>query len=859
MKFCQKKIDSLIDWVNLETENGIELMPVDSLCALKDFQHLSFIISSTFREEPPFPAERNCRNYVYYVLQNFYEKDLFNNLESLASINGDNPTEEEVAIALCLTLNYALTSVNNTDHVQLVLTKVTTESQYLIKDVCEGLSNPAEVAVNWSTFWERLLGNVDLESNGYTNGDAKHAENQNGTSVSSEMEEMRSYLSELNGSSFVKGSASFLNNSSPVVKSLNSPVVRNAAAVRQKDQEIRRLKETIASKNEIIETLAYDVETLTKTCAVRETELLVLQGDQSSAEALRAELKEKHELLESVKNENALLLEEIKSLKRQKEIISRDAESATSQLEFIKTENDRLFNEASHFYTRIHIHDKINMNAQTMIRRMRAEEMMLKSELNEQSVISSEKETNCKRTVEDLMKQIDVLKKEKRDIVDECDELQLKVENLTQANNEIRLNFMRLHEKYRNLKSKLASIEEKEINASEEPPQVLKSFADAAVQTSFILSSPQLLNNVAEENEEFGANEEFAVPEALKSDEMKILTMQSNLSQGKNIFRLPSKESTMPKYISGSSVAESNEDECYFDSVSRASSSSMATVASVYSFSSTVQASQISKPIGNEGDLFSCSVLKRVGDKSNLVVEERVIESSKCRSPHKLDVTAYGTERVLKSYRSGEGLFTPTIKLNYDAMISFANVLSSSRVHNDDGENEASTLNNESDLKWDDRLSVLHLRNQKVPLHLKSIYPIETQYVANNDIEENVKCAAEFSASHLVRSNLPTPVNTQFTNPAKKTVLQSIRRAFCIRKRTKGEKMNAKTDLNKSVLSQETCTSAASSVTNLVDITENAPQQKIESNTSGNSQKWFSFVINNTPPKKRPNNKKKQK
>ncbi|KAL1284288.1 Ras and EF-hand domain-containing protein [Trichinella pseudospiralis] len=801
MKFCQKKIDSLIDWVNLETENGIELMPVDSLCALKDFQHLSFIISSTFREEPPFPAERNCRNYVYYVLQNFYEKDLFNNLESLASINGDNPTEEEVAIALCLTLNYALTSVNNTDHVQLVLTKVTTESQYLIKDVCEGLSNPAEVAVNWSTFWERLLGNVDLESNGYTNGDAKHAENQNGTS----------------------GSASFLNNSSPVVKSLNSPVVRNAAAVRQKDQEIRRLKETIASKNEIIETLAYDVETLTKTCAVRETELLVLQGDQSSAEALRAELKEKHELLESVKNENALLLEEIKSLKRQKEIISRDAESATSQLEFIKTENDRLFNE--------------NMNAQTMIRRMRAEEMMLKSELNEQSVISSEKETNCKRTVEDLMKQIDVLKKEKRDIVDECDELQLKVENLTQANNEIRLNFMRLHEKYRNLKSKLASIEEKEINASEEPPQVLKSFADAAVQTSFILSSPQLLNNVAEENEEFGANEEFAVPEALKSDEMKILTMQSNLSQGKNIFRLPSKESTMPKYISGSSVAESNEDECYFDSVSRASSSSMATVASVYSFSSTVQASQISKPIGNEGDLFSCSVLKRVGDKSNLVVEERVIESSKCRSPHKLDVTAYGTERVLKSYRSGEGLFTPTIKLNYDAMISFANVLSSSRVHNDDGENEASTLNNESDLKWDDRLSVLHLRNQK----------------------ENVKCAAEFSASHLVRSNLPTPVNTQFTNPAKKTVLQSIRRAFCIRKRTKGEKMNAKTDLNKSVLSQETCTSAASSVTNLVDITENAPQQKIESNTSGNSQKWFSFVINNTPPKKRPNNKKKQK
>ncbi|KRY00155.1 hypothetical protein T4E_6711 [Trichinella pseudospiralis] len=820
MKFCQKKIDSLIDWVNLETENGIELMPVDSLCALKDFQHLSFIISSTFREEPPFPAERNCRNYVYYVLQNFYEKDLFNNLESLASINGDNPTEEEVAIALCLTLNYALTSVNNTDHVQLVLTKVTTESQYLIKDVCEGLSNPAEVAVNWSTFWERLLGNVDLESNGYTNGDAKHAENQNGTSVSSEMEEMRSYLSELNGSSFVKGSASFLNNSSPVVKSLNSPVVRNAAAVRQKDQEIRRLKETIASKNEIIETLAYDVETLTKTCAVRETELLVLQGDQSSAEALRAELKEKHELLESVKNENALLLEEIKSYKV-----------------------------------------KNNMNAQTMIRRMRAEEMMLKSELNEQSVISSEKETNCKRTVEDLMKQIDVLKKEKRDIVDECDELQLKVENLTQANNEIRLNFMRLHEKYRNLKSKLASIEEKEINASEEPPQVLKSFADAAVQTSFILSSPQLLNNVAEENEEFGANEEFAVPEALKSDEMKILTMQSNLSQGKNIFRLPSKESTMPKYISGSSVAESNGDEYEYeyDFYFRASSSSMATVASVYSFSSTVQASQISKPIGNEGDLFSCSVLKRVGDKSNLVVEERVIESSKCRSPHKLDVTAYGTERVLKSYRSGEGLFTPTIKLNYDAMISFANVLSSSRVHNDDGENEASTLNNESDLKWDDRLSVLHLRNQKVPLHLKSIYPIETQYVANNDIEENVKCAAEFSASHLVRSNLPTPVNTQFTNPAKKTVLQSIRRAFCIRKRTKGEKMNAKTDLNKSVLSQETCTSAASSVTNLVDITENAPQQKIESNTSGNSQKWFSFVINNTPPKKRPNNKKKQK
>ncbi|KRZ80841.1 hypothetical protein T10_11120, partial [Trichinella papuae] len=847
MKFCQKKIDSLIDWVNLETENGVELMPVDSLCALKDFQHLSFIISSTFGDEPPFPKEMNCKNYVYYVLQNFYEKDLFSNLESLASINGDNPTDEEVAIALCLTLNYALTSANNTDHVQLVLTKVSTESQYVIKDVCEGLSNSAEVAVNWSTFWERLLGNVDSESNGYTNGDAKHAENENGTSVNLEMEEMRSYLSELNGSSFAKGNASFLNNSSPVVKSLNSPVVRNAAAVRQKDQEIRRLKETITSKNEIIETLAYDVETLTKTCAVKEAELLVLQGDQSSAEALKAELKEKHELLEFVKNENALLLEEIKSLKRQKEIISRDAESATSQLELIKTENDRLFNE--------------NMNAQTVIRRMRAEEMMLKSELNEQSVISSEKETNCKRTVEDLMKQIDVLKKEKRDIVDEYDELQLKVENLTQANNEIRLNFIRLHEKYKNLKNKLASIEEKEIIAVEEPPQVLKSFADAAVQTSFILSSPQLLNNVEEENEVFATNEEFAVPAALKSDEMKILTMQSNLSQGKNIFRLPSKESAMPKYISGSSVAESNEDECYFDSVSRASSSSMATVASVYSVSSTVQASQISKPIGNEGELFSCSVLKRVGDKSNLVVEERVIESSKCPSPHKLDVTAYGTERVLKSYRSGEGLFTPTIKLNYDA-ISFANVLSSSRVHNDDGENDASTLNNESDLKWDDRLSVLHLRNKKVPLHLKSIYPIETQYVANNDIEENLKCSAEFSASHLVRSNLTTPVSTQFTNPTKKTMLQSLRKAFSIRKRTKREKMNAKTDLNKSVLSQETiatCTSAASSVTNLVDITENVPQQKNESNTSGNSQKWFSFVINNTPPKKRTNNKKKQK
>ncbi|XP_003377185.1 hypothetical protein Tsp_01374 [Trichinella spiralis] len=652
MKFCQKKIDRLIEWVNLETEDSIELTPADSLCSLKDFHHLSYIISTTLDEQSLSTIEIDYKNYVYYALKTFYEKDLFDNLESLASINGDNPTEEEVAIALCLTLNYALTSANNTAHVQLVLTKVSTESQYVIKDVCEGLSNPADVAVNWSTFWERLLGNVHLESNGYTNGDAKHAENENGASADSEIEEMRSYLSELNGSSFAKGSASFLNSSSPVVKSLNSPVVRNAAAVRQKDQEIRRLKETLASKNEIIDTLAYEVETLTKACTVRvncvETELLALQGDQSSAEALRAELKEKHELLESVKNENALLLEEIK----------------------LYVEN--------------------NMNAQTVIRRMRAEEMMLKSELNEQSVIASEKETNYKRTLEDLMKQIDVLKKEKRDMLDECDELQLKVEDLTQANNEIRVQFRHLHDKYKNLKDKLASIEEKEINALKEAPEVLKSVADAAVQTSFIL------------------NEEFVVPAALKSDEMKILTLHSNLSQGKNIFRLPSKESAMRKFISGSSVAESNV-----------------------------------KPIGNEGELFSCSVLKRVGNKSNLVVEERVIESSKCPSPHKLDVTAYETERVLKSYRSGEGLFTPTVKLSYDA-ISFAN----------------------------------------------------------------------------------------------------------------------KRDLNKSALSQETtvtCASAASSVTNLVDIAENAPQQKAEPNTSGNSQKWFSFVINNTPPKKRPNNKKKQK
>ncbi|KRY43068.1 hypothetical protein T01_2187 [Trichinella spiralis] len=826
MKFCQKKIDRLIEWVNLETEDSIELTPADSLCSLKDFHHLSYIISTTLDEQSLSTIEIDYKNYVYYALKTFYEKDLFDNLESLASINGDNPTEEEVAIALCLTLNYALTSANNTAHVQLVLTKVSTESQYVIKDVCEGLSNPADVAVNWSTFWERLLGNVHLESNGYTNGDAKHAENENGASADSEIEEMRSYLSELNGSSFAKGSASFLNSSSPVVKSLNSPVVRNAAAVRQKDQEIRRLKETLASKNEIIDTLAYEVETLTKACTVRvncvETELLALQGDQSSAEALRAELKEKHELLESVKNENALLLEEIK----------------------LYVEN--------------------NMNAQTVIRRMRAEEMMLKSELNEQSVIASEKETNYKRTLEDLMKQIDVLKKEKRDMLDECDELQLKVEDLTQANNEIRVQFRHLHDKYKNLKDKLASIEEKEINALKEAPEVLKSVADAAVQTSFILSSPQLLNNVEEEDEEFGRNEEFVVPAALKSDEMKILTLHSNLSQGKNIFRLPSKESAMRKFISGSSVAESNEDECYFDSVSRASSSSMATVASVPSVSSTVHATQIIKPIGNEGELFSCSVLKRVGNKSNLVVEERVIESSKCPSPHKLDVTAYETERVLKSYRSGEGLFTPTVKLSYDA-ISFANVLSSSRVHNDDGD-DVSNLNNEatneSDLKWDDRLSVLHLRNKKVPLHLKSIYPIETQYVANNDMEENLKCSAEFNTSYLVRSNLTTPVSTQFTNSAKKTMLQSIRKAFSIRKLSKREKMNAKRDLNKSALSQETtvtCASAASSVTNLVDIAENAPQQKAEPNTSGNSQKWFSFVINNTPPKKRPNNKKKQK
>ncbi|OUC41796.1 hypothetical protein D917_10692, partial [Trichinella nativa] len=87
-----------------------------------------------------------------------------------------------------------------------------------------------------------------------------------------------------------------------------------------------------------------------------------------------------------------------------------------------------------------------------------------------------------------------------------------------------------------------------------------------------------------------------------------------------NIFRLSSKESAMRKFVSGSSVAESNDDECYFDSVSRASSSSLATVASVPSISSTVHATQITKPIGNEGELFSCSVLKRVGDKSNLVV-----------------------------------------------------------------------------------------------------------------------------------------------------------------------------------------------------------------------------------------------
>ncbi|OUC48671.1 hypothetical protein D917_01112 [Trichinella nativa] len=775
MKFCQKKIDRLIEWVNLETEDSSELTPADSLCSLKDFHHLSYIISTTLDEQSLSTIEIDYKNYVYYALKTFYEKDLFDNLESLASINGDNPTEEEVAIvALCLTLNYALTSANNTAHVQLVLTKVSTESQYVIKDVCEGLSNPADVAVNWSTFWERLLGNVHLESNGYTNGDAKHAENENGASADSEIEEMRSYMSELNGSSFAKGNTSFLNSSSPVVKSLNSPVVRNAAAVRQKDQEIRRLKETLASKNDIIDTLAYEVETLTKACTVRvncvEAELLALQGDQSSAEALRAELKEKHELLESVKNENALLLEEIK------------------------------------------LYVGNNMNAQTVIRRMRTEEMMLKSELNEQSVIASEKEANYKRTLEDLMKQIDVLKKEKRDMLDECDELQLKVEDLTQANNEIRVQFRHLHDKYKNLKDKLASIEEKEINALKEAPEVLKSVADAAVQTSFIL------------------NEEFVVPAALKSDEMKILTLQSNLSQGKNIFRLSSKESAMRKFVSGSSVAESNDDECYFDSVSRASSSSLATVASVPSISSTVHATQITKPIGNEGELFSCSVLKRVGDKSNLVVEERVIESSKCPSPHKLDVTAYETERVLKSYRSGEGLFTPTVKLSYDA-ISFANVLSSSRVHNDDGDDVSNLDNeatNESDLKWDDRLSVLHLRNKKVPLHLKSIYPIETQYVANNDMEENLKCSAEFNTSHLVRSNLTTP----------------------------------KRDLNKSALSQETtvtCASAASSVTNLVDIAENAPQQKAEPNTSGNSQKWFSFVINNTPPKKRPNNKKKQK
>ncbi|KRX64982.1 hypothetical protein T09_9241 [Trichinella sp. T9] len=854
MKFCQKKIDRLIEWVNLETEDSSELTPADSLCSLKDFHHLSYIISTTLDEQSLSTIEIDYKNYVYYALKTFYEKDLFDNLESLASINGDNPTEEEVAIALCLTLNYALTSANNTAHVQLVLTKVSTESQYVIKDVCEGLSNPADVAVNWSTFWERLLGNVHLESNGYTNGDAKHAENENGASADSEIEEMRSYLSELNGSSFAKGNTSFLNSSSPVVKSLNSPVVRNAAAVRQKDQEIRRLKETLASKNEIIDTLAYEVETLTKACTVRvncvEAELLALQGDQSSAEALRAELKEKHELLESVKNENALLLEEIKLYVGNKEITSRDAESATSQLELVKIENERLFNE--------------NMNAQTVIRRMRTEEMMLKSELNEQSVIASEKETNYKRTLEDLMKQIDVLKKEKRDMLDECDELQLKVEDLTQANNEIRVQFRHLHDKYKNLKDKLASIEEKEINALKEAPEVLKSVADAAVQTSFILSSPHLLNNVEEEDEEFGRNEEFVVPAALKSDEMKILTLQSNLSQGKNIFRLSSKESAMRKFVSGSSVAESNDDECYFDSVSRASSSSLATVASVPSISSTVHATQITKPIGNEGELFSCSVLKRVGDKSNLVVEERVIESSKCPSPHKLDVTAYETERVLKSYRSGEGLFTPTVKLSYDA-ISFANVLSSSRVHNDDGDDVSNLDNeatNESDLKWDDRLSVLHLRNKKVPLHLKSIYPIETQYVANNDMEENLKCSAEFNTSHLVRSNLTTPVSTQFTNSAKKTMLQSIRKAFFIRKLTKREKMNAKRDLNKSALSQETtvtCASAASSVTNLVDIAENAPQQKAEPNTSGNSQKWFSFVINNTPPKKRPNNKKKQK